>query len=109
MFGMFKSMLGGSNEALTDALRNGATIIDVRSPGEYAGGHVAGSKNIPLQQIPDALGKFPTSKPIVFCCASGGRSGQATDFANAKGYTAVNGGPWTTVNRAVAELAEGGK
>jgi phage shock protein E len=109
MFGMLKSMLGGSNEALTEALRNGATIIDVRSPGEYAGGHVAGSKNIPLQQIPDALDKLSTSKPIVFCCASGGRSGQATDFANAKGYTAVNGGPWTTVNRAVAELEEGGK
>lgn len=109
MFGMFKSPLGGSNEALNEALRNGATIIDVRSPGEFAGGHVAGSTNIPLQQIPDALGKLPTSKPIVFCCASGGRSGQAADFANAKGYTAVNGGPWTTVNRAVAELAEGGK
>ena len=109
MFGMFKSAFGGTNEALNEALHNGATIIDVRSPGEYAGGHVAGSKNIPLQQIPDALDKLPTSKPIVFCCASGGRSGQATDFANAKGYTAVNGGPWTTVNRAVAELAEGGK
>ncbi|MEY2718838.1 MAG: hypothetical protein RLZZ273_204 [Bacteroidota bacterium] len=109
MFGMFKSAFGGSNEVLNEALRNGATIIDVRSPGEYAGGHVAGSTNIPLQQIPDALGKLPTTKPIVFCCASGGRSGQASDYANAKGYTAVNGGPWTTVNKAIADIESGDK
>lgn len=107
MFGMFTSMLGGGNEALVEALKEGAAIIDVRSPGEYAGGHVAGSKNIPLQQIPDAIGTFPQGKTIIFCCASGGRSGQATDFANAKGYSAINGGPWTTVNNAVAKLAEG--
>lgn len=109
MFGMFKSMSGGVHEALADALRNGATIIDVRSPGEFAGGHVAGSKNIPLQLIPDSLSSFPTSKPIVFCCASGGRSGQASDYANAKGYTAVNGGPWTTVNKAIADIESGDK
>lgn len=99
-------MLGGADEALTEALRDGATIIDVRSPAEFAGGHVAGSKNIPLQQIPDMLNTMPTSKQIVFCCASGGRSGQATDYANNKGYNAINGGPWTTVNAAIATLQE---
>ena len=39
-----------------------ATIIDVRSHGEFMGGHVPGSKNIPLQEIPDRLDEFKNMK-----------------------------------------------
>lgn len=106
MINMLRSLLGGSTDGLTDALRQGAVIIDVRTPAEFSGGHVAGSVNIPLNEIPNRLGTYDASKPIVFCCASGGRSGQATSFASSKGYTAVNGGPWTSVNRAQQQLSE---
>ena len=49
-----------------------ATIIDVRSEGEFAGGHVSGAVNIPLQTVPDeveAIKEMP--RPVVLCCASG--------------------------------------
>ena len=107
MINMLRSLLGGSDNGLADVLRQGAVVIDVRTPAEFAGGHVAGSVNIPLNEIPNRLGSYDTSKPIVFCCASGGRSGQATSFAESKGYTAVNGGPWTSVNKAVSTLQQG--
>ncbi|MBU3700190.1 MAG: rhodanese-like domain-containing protein [Candidatus Kapabacteria bacterium] len=104
---MLRSLLGGSNDELVQALRQGAVVIDVRTRAEYQGGHVAGSKNIPLNEVSTALEGHPKGTPIVFCCASGGRSGQATSYATSKGYTAVNGGPWTSVNKAVSELQQG--
>lgn len=75
------------------------TIIDVRSYGEFMGGHVAGSKNIPLQEIPQRIDEFKAmEQPIVLCCASGNRSGQATMFLRAHGITCENGGSWLDVN-----------
>ncbi len=98
---------GGGNEAVAEALNNNATIIDVRSPMEYRGGHVAGSKNIPLNELGPALKKMSKTTPVIFCCASGARSGAATDMARAQGLDAHNGGPWTRVNRLVAEKGNG--
>jgi rhodanese-related sulfurtransferase len=75
------------------------TIIDVRSEGEFMMGHVEGSINIPLDTVPDRVEEFKTmEKPIVFCCASGNRSGQATRFLLAQGVTDIyNGGGWGDV------------
>ena len=103
MFGTLKSMLGGNSDAAEEALKNGAVIIDVRTPMEFSGGHVAGSKNIPLNELQSSLKNVPKSKAIIFCCASGARSGSATQFAKSQGYEAYNGGPWTRVNRMVGE------
>ena len=104
MFGSLKAMFGGGDEAVQEALQNGASIIDVRSPMEYSGGHVAGSKNIPLNELQSKMNSVPKSKPVVFICASGARSGSATDFAKNQGYTAYNGGPWTRVNKILADI-----
>ncbi|TXI84511.1 MAG: rhodanese-like domain-containing protein [Crocinitomicaceae bacterium] len=76
----------------------GKTIIDVRSYAEFVGGHVAGSINIPLQEIPNRLDEIKAMAPIVFCCASGNRSGQATMFATGNGIDCENGGGWLEVN-----------
>lgn len=58
-------------------------IIDVRSPGEFSGGHVKGSKNIPLQKIESQVKKIKKmNKPVVAYCASGGRSDQAQILQN---------------------------
>jgi phage shock protein E len=75
------------------------TIVDVRTPGEFAMGHVEGSINIPLDRVPDEVAEFQSMpKPIVLCCASGNRSGQATRFLLAQGVTDVyNGGGWGDV------------
>lgn len=96
-------MFGQNTEEISKALTSGAAVIDVRSPGEFRGGHVAGSTNIPLPELSSKLGSLPKSKPVVFCCASGGRSGSATSLAKSQGYDAYNGGPWTTVNGLMAD------
>jgi len=76
-----------------------ATIVDVRSEGEFAGGNVAGSINIPLNEVPHRVDEFKNmSKPLVLCCLSGGRSGQATQYLAQQGVEDVyNGGGWSQV------------
>lgn len=75
------------------------TIVDVRTHGEFMGGNVAGSINIPLQEIQQRLDELKSlPQPIILCCASGGRSGQATAFLQQQGIDCVNGGSWMDVN-----------
>ena len=76
-----------------------ATIVDVRSPAEFTGGHVEGSINIPLEQVQGRLEEFKNmSTPLILCCASGGRSGIATDFLESEGLSNLyNGGGWHQV------------
>ncbi len=75
------------------------TIIDVRTPVEFMGGHVAGSINIPLSDITTKLDEIKKmNQPIILCCASGGRSGQATMFLKQHGVNCSNGGSWLDVN-----------
>jgi phage shock protein E len=79
--------------------QNQATIVDVRSPEEFMGGHVAGSINIPLQEVPNKIEEFKAMQaPLVLCCASGNRSGQAQRFLAQSGVECVNGGSWLDVN-----------
>ncbi len=76
-----------------------ATIVDVRTPGEYMGGHVAGSINIPLRELETKTDEIKQLKqPIVLCCASGGRSGQAVQILSQQGVSCFNGGSWLDVN-----------
>jgi phage shock protein E len=67
---------------------------------EFAGGNVQGSINIPLNEVPHKIDQFKNmSKPVVLCCLSGARSGQATMFLLQNGVDQVhNGGAWATVN-----------
>ena len=77
----------------------GAQMIDVRTPAEFARGHVAGSLNIPLDELPARLDEVAAGRPILVCCASGARSGQAKQFLERAGYPQVyNAGPWTRLN-----------
>lgn len=79
-----------------ELIRNGAVLIDVRTPGEYSAGHVKGSTNIPLDKIKSKADKIKQlKKPVVLCCQSGMRSGQATSILKGAGITEVhNGGGW---------------
>lgn len=75
------------------------TIIDVRTPMEFSGGHVANSINIPLNEIQARVTEIKAmEQPIILCCASGGRSGQATYFLQSQGISCENGGSWLDVN-----------
>lgn len=97
---MFRTLFGmGPKEDLKAICANGAMIVDVRTPGEFAGGHVKGAINIPLDRLPQQLNKLPKSKVVVACCLSGGRSGQAVSFLKGQGYEAYNGGGWSSLDR----------
>lgn len=78
-----------------ELLQNGAHVVDVRTPNEYKGGHIKGSRNIPLQNLSNSFKKLDTNKPMIVCCASGARSGSAKRLLESNGFTSVyNGGGW---------------
>jgi rhodanese-related sulfurtransferase len=80
-------------------LANEGTIVDVRTPDEFMGGCVNGSVNIPLQEIGYRMEDLENlAKPLILCCASGGRSGVAHAMLSAQGIDCHNAGSWLTVN-----------
>lgn len=84
-------------------LKEGGVIIDVRSSAEFAGGHIKGSKNIPLQTLTVNLNKLKNKdRPVITCCATGMRSASARSILRSKGFTQVyNGGGWSTLNNKI--------
>ncbi len=96
----FFGLFGGSNdsEVIEKYLKEGAVVIDVRTPLEYNEGHVKGSKNIVLNNIPTAVNEIKgLNKKVIAVCRSGARSGQATSFLSKQGIDVINGGPWQNV------------
>lgn len=68
----------------------GAVLLDVRNPGEFADGHIPGSVNLPLMQLPRADEVIDSlDTPIYVYCLSGGRSNRAVAFLQEQGYTNV--------------------
>jgi len=87
---------------LESIINNGAFLVDVRTPGEFADGHVKGSVNIPLDTVGAQITKFKNKKNIIVFCRSGARSGQAKNILQQHGITdVVNGGAWDYVNQYV--------
>lgn len=90
--------LGGKSESVKEFMDKGAIIIDVRTPGEFQGGHIKGSKNIPLNTIGNQIESIKKlNKPVIACCASGMRSSQATSILKSNGIEAMNGGGWASL------------
>lgn len=100
MIDALKSMLGmGPAVDYNELMAKGAQIIDVRTQGEYAGGHIKGSKNIPLQSLSSGMNKINKDKPVITCCASGMRSASAKSILQNNGFKEVyNGGGWASLN-----------
>ena len=85
-------------EKITNALENGAIIIDVRTVTEFDGGHFPGSKNIPLHILPAKVNEIKKwNKPVVVVCASGMRSGQAKVLLTANSIETYNAGSWMSL------------
>lgn len=99
MFGLLKNLFSQpDDQALTEAIRSGAFLVDVRTSGEFASGSVSGAVNIPLDQIESRLNEFKDKKTIIVFCRSGNRSGQAKSILERSGFTNVlNGGTWDHV------------
>ena len=73
--------------AAHSAVEQGAIIVDVRTPKEFASGHVPGALNIPIEELAKSVARVPKNKTLVVYCASGNRSGKATALLRQKGWT----------------------
>jgi hydroxyacylglutathione hydrolase len=62
-------------------------VLDVRTPEEYAAGHVPGAVNVPYDQVASHLAEIPKDKEVVLYCRSGRRTGLAAEVLEANGYT----------------------
>ena len=86
---------GISLSDLHELKAKGAMIVDVRTALEFSSGAAPGSRNIPLDQLPERMHELNRSKPIILCCASGARSASAQRFLQQSGFSEVfNAGPW---------------
>jgi rhodanese-related sulfurtransferase len=74
-------------------VRDGATLVDVRTDDEFGAGHVQGAKNIPVHEIEQRLNEIPKDRKVVVYCRSGGRSASAAAVLQRKGYDVVDIGP----------------
>jgi phage shock protein E len=82
-------------EQLQQLRRDGAQVVDVRSPAEFRSGHAPGSLNIPVDQLPARLGELDPARPVLLCCASGARAGFAKSALERSGFSLVhNVGAW---------------
>jgi rhodanese-related sulfurtransferase len=99
MFGLFKNKV-------KEALQKGAVVIDVRTPHEFDNGKVPNSINIPVDRISVSVERIRSmKKPVVLCCNSGSRSGQAKSILKSAGLNEVyNGGSWESVLRIINKL-----
>ena len=95
---ILKRLFGIKSTDYNQLMKDGAIVIDVRTPGEFNSGHINGSTNVPLDKIKSKIKKIENlKKPVIFCCASGIRSGQATSIAKSRGVDVYNGGGWRSL------------
>jgi rhodanese-related sulfurtransferase len=98
----FMNKKQGPQPGIKETLKQGAVIVDVRSPLEYASGHIKGSKNIPLDTLKDHLEEIKNyNKPVITVCQSGMRSATAKSYLEGHGLVAVNGGSWLSLNNII--------
>lgn len=69
---------------------DGALVVDVRMPDEYAEAHVPGALLVPLPELPERHGELPDADTVYVVCRSGARSLKACEFLVGTGRNAVN-------------------
>lgn len=81
-----------TSEEAHQLVEQGALLVDVRTPGEYVGGHIEGARNIPLAELEGRLDEVgdPSADVIIVYCRSGHRSGQAAGILEDSGFTQVH-------------------
>ena len=93
-------LIFGEKVNLQELISCGATILDVRTKGEFQSGHLRNSINIPVDNLPQNIKKLDKNKPIITCCASGARSASARRILLSNGFEQVyNGGSWSSLKK----------
>ena len=87
-------MRSGGDVSVEEAqrlVREGATLVDVRTRSEFAAGHIEGAVNIPVQELDGRAGELGArEKPLVLYCRSGARSSRAASRLKEQGFTQVH-------------------
>lgn len=68
----------------------GATVVDVRTPSEFEGGHIASAVNVPLDQLQRVSATWDKQKAVVVYCATGARSADAAAYLESHGFREVH-------------------
>jgi phage shock protein E len=92
---------GGGNVTGAEAhalVAQGATLVDVRSSGEWQSGHIEGAVHIPVEEISTRMSELPRDHTIVVYCASGMRSARAATALRSAGYEVRDLGPMSNWN-----------
>lgn len=90
-FLLYKRLTLVRPDTARDWLKQGAKVIDVRSEGEFRGGHLPGAISIPLDRLSDEIGRLAPDKdqPLLLHCLSGARSGMGKSTLQKLGYRHV--------------------
>ena len=78
-----------SNAELKDFVAEGARLIDVRTAGEFTGGHIEGAENVPVGDVPSRSGSWDKKTPVVVYCQTGARSLNAFQYLKTHGFEHV--------------------
>ena len=103
MINTLKKLFGiGPKADFAALVKEGAVILDVRSPAEYKQGHIKGSINAPLNDLQRHIAKLKKDAVVITCCASGMRSASAKSVLKSNGFTQVyNGGGWSSLQNKI--------
>ncbi|QFG54039.1 rhodanese-like domain-containing protein [Chryseobacterium sp.] len=77
---------------IKEQVRQGAMLVDVRTPEEFAEGSIDGAINIPLDQVQSRVDEFRGKPSVIVFCKSGNRSGQAIKILEENGIHNVTNG-----------------
>jgi phage shock protein E len=101
MYKALKQLLGIKPSVnYAELLRNGAIVLDVRTPSEFNQAHIDGALNIPIEKLRDNLHQLARQTAIIACCADGSKSWYAKNLLDANGYRLViDAGDWLKLQR----------
>jgi rhodanese-related sulfurtransferase len=64
-------------------------VVDVRTAGEFSGGHLKGAENVPVDQLSSAAAGWDKAQPLLVYCASGSRSASAVQQLQQMGFQTI--------------------
>lgn len=102
---IFSTLFGNTDkQKLAEAIVGNSFLVDVRTPGEFSQGTVAGAVNIPLNEVSQQLNRFRNKDTIIVFCQSGNRSSQAKSILERNGLqNVINGGSLQNVKQILTE------
>ncbi|MBA4369988.1 MAG: hypothetical protein C0418_00205 [Coriobacteriaceae bacterium] len=75
--------------AFAGLVADGVRVIDVRTAGEYEGGHIPGAENVPVDTVPQTSQSWDKTQPIAVYCQTGARSANAMSYLTGQGFATV--------------------